>query len=423
MDTSTFSDFQQSYPDAELLPLSGSTCDCYRVRLYGKLHFLKRLKAELCTDPRYVSALHKEFETGYRLDHPHLVRYVSCGDDHLLTEYVDGETLKDFLVSHPDYFRSRKHADRFLSQLLAVVGYLHAHQVIHLDLKPENILITRIGHDVKLADLGFCYTDTYTDTMGRTDKYAAPEQLSGAPVDARTDIYAIGKILEALPCSHIYNKVITRCTAKDPSKRYQSAGELQEVLKPTKLYLKFAIVLAVLLVGLASLFYRVSPDTETAAVKHEKDTVVILQQEIVPASPAPSNASVEHKPKTKTSISELSDIQKKEIRRITLAIIRPIYQGKVDPFVRRVTQGDYDDSFPHITPISDSLTIICNEANQEVFAALRKKDLRSLYPDVPEEDVNTEFLNAIGYVEHYYSQKVQNHFYHKVKLPPNPFAE
>lgn len=177
MDMSEFSDVQLSFPDAELLPVGGSTCDCYRVKLYGKLHFMKRLKPEFRTDPRYVSALQKEFETGYRLDHPHLVHYVSKGDDYLLTEYVEGLTLGAFVADHPDYFKSRKNTNRFLTQLLDVVGYLHQHQVIHLDLKPSNILMTRIGHDVKLADLGYCYTDTYTDTMGRTDKYAAPEQI------------------------------------------------------------------------------------------------------------------------------------------------------------------------------------------------------------------------------------------------------
>lgn len=262
MDTSTFSDIQQTYPDAELLPVGGSTCDCYRVKLYGKFHFMKRLKPELRTDPRYVSALQKEFETGYRLDHPHLVRYVSKGEDYLLTEYVDGENLKDFIVNHPDYFKSRNNADRFLSQLLDVVGYLHQHQIVHLDLKPENILITRIGHEVKLTDLGFCYTDTYIDTMGRTDQYAAPEQLSGVQVDARTDIYAIGKIIQTLPYSHIYNKVVAYCIASDPSDRYQSVEELQSALKPSSHLAIIAIVaflvIAVLL-GLYFMFHKNEP--------------------------------------------------------------------------------------------------------------------------------------------------------------------
>lgn len=231
METSEFSDVQLSFPDAEQLPVGGSTCDCYRVKLYGKLHFMKRLKPELRTDPRYVAALQKEFEIGFRLDHPHLVRYVSKGDDYLLTEYVDGLTLGAFVAENPDYFRSVQNINRFLTQLLDVVGYLHQHQVIHLDLKPSNILITCIGQEVKLADLGFCYTDSYTDTMGRTDKYAAPEQLAGvSKVDITTDIYAIGKILETLPLPPIYNKVKNRCLKELPAERFQSTDEIKAYL-------------------------------------------------------------------------------------------------------------------------------------------------------------------------------------------------
>lgn len=252
MDSSSFSDKQLSFPDAELLPVSGSTCDCYRVRYYGKLHFLKQLKSELRTDPRYVSALHKEFETGFRLDHPHLVRYVEKGDDYLLTEYVDGETLKQFTESHPDFFKNRKNINQFLTQLLDVVGYLHQHQIVHLDLKPENILITRIGQNVKLTDLGFCYSDVFTDTMGRTDQYAAPEQLQGGMVDARTDIYAIGKILETLHLPYIYNKVVKRCTQFEPANRYLTTEEMLHALpRNSKLYRMVLAIMICMIVGIA----------------------------------------------------------------------------------------------------------------------------------------------------------------------------
>ena len=253
MESSEFSDIQQTFPDAELLPVGGSTCDCYRVKLYGKLHFMKRLKPELRTDPRYVSALQKEFETGYRLDHPHLVRYVSKGDDYLMTEYVDGLTLGAFIEEKPVYFKSVQNANHFLSQLLEVVGYLHQHQIVHLDLKPSNILITRIGHDVKLADLGYCYTDTYTDTMGRTDKYAAPEQIHGEQVDARTDIYAIGKLMESLPLPPIYNKVKNRCLKELPAERFQSTEETKDSLPSERrrwAWLVLVILGIMLIVGL-----------------------------------------------------------------------------------------------------------------------------------------------------------------------------
>ena len=225
--------------------------------------------------------MEKEFETGYSLDHPHLVHYVSKGTDYLLTEYVDGETLGQFAANHQDYFKSRKNTNHFLSQLLDVLNYLHAHQIVHLDLKPDNILITRIGQNIKLADLGYCYTDTYTDTMGRTDKYAAPEQLQGDPVDARTDIYAVGKILESLPCPHIYNKVISRCTEYDPEKRYQSAEEILYALPSPNSSLRLLYLLSAIVVGLiviSALWFRqptILQSVEEPAIP--RDTVVIEQ--------------------------------------------------------------------------------------------------------------------------------------------------
>lgn len=148
----------------------------------------------------------------------------------MLLEYVDGETLTQRLASQPDYFKNKKNTAKFVAQLLDVVGYLHAHQVVHLDLKPDNIMLTRIDNDVKLIDLGCCYTDTFADTMGRTNGYAAPEQLTGGQVDARADIYAIGKILSTLPSHHIYNKVATKCMSTDPRDRYQSVDELRQAL-------------------------------------------------------------------------------------------------------------------------------------------------------------------------------------------------
>ena len=447
MDTSSFSDIQQAYPDAELLPVSGTTCDCYRVRLYGKLHFMKRLKPELRTDPRYVSALQKEFETGYRLDHPHLVRYVSKGDDYLLTEYVDGETLAQFAASHPENFKSRKHADRIISQLLDVVGYLHSHQIVHLDLKPDNILITRIGHEVKLTDLGFCYTDTYTDTTGYTTKYAAPEQFSifNSQFSIQTDIYAIGKLLQTLPNSYKYNKVIAHCTVKNPSDRYQTVEDLQSALKPTNKWHRVIILAMAIGLGITLLLYLQRPTAENrqertlgldtaqtqrpAPVIHPADTPIYNinatpPQKTSTLSPSEQPSVIaDPKPSREAPLRELSVQEETEIRRITLAILRPIYQRRVEPFVNRITQGDYDDRFPDITPIRDSLSILSNEANQEVYAGLRKKDLRRMYPDVHEDDVNTTFLHAIGDAGHFYSQTVLHHFYPKTKLPPNPFGE
>ena len=61
MESSFFPGEPLTFPDAESLPIGGATCQCFKVRLYGKLHFLKQLKPELRSDPRYVAALQKEF--------------------------------------------------------------------------------------------------------------------------------------------------------------------------------------------------------------------------------------------------------------------------------------------------------------------------------------------------------------------------
>ena len=434
MESSEFSDIQQTFPDAELLPVGGSTCDCYRVKLYGKLHFMKRLKPEFRTDPRYVSALQKEFETGYRLDHPHLVRYVSKGDDYLMTEYVDGLTLGAFIEENPAYFKSVQNANRFLAQLLEVVGYLHQHQIVHLDLKPSNILITRIGHDVKLADLGYCYTDTYTDTMGRTDKYAAPEQMHGEQVDARTDIFAIDKLMESLPCHHIYNKVIARCTAPRPSDRYQTIEELQNALKPSshfKLIVMGLLLISMVLLG-GYLMTQNHEDSLDSKQDHDPIPVILPAQtseQIDTFHPKkanknapPTNSSIteEQLSNQKTTFRELTDFEKKEIRNITLSIVQPVYQQEIEPIIDRVIRGDYDSKQSYIT---DSLARAFVLANEKVFARLRQNSLKSKYPDAIEEDVNNESLYAIGDAMHYYEQRIFQYYHPGSKLPQNPFAK
>ena len=261
----------------------GATCDTFRVKIYGKLHFLKRLKSEYSGDIRYREALRKEFETGYQLEHPNLVRYISLDDDYILMEYVDGETLSTRLATQPDYFRNRKNTDKFLHQLLDVVGYLHSHQVLHLDLKPDNILLTRIGSDVKLIDLGCCYTDTFPDTTGRTVAFAAPEQLTGGVVDVRTDIYAIGRILECLPDHNIiYNKVIARCTAPDPTTRYQTISDLQDALSARRPH-TFWPVLMLLVVVLSMGYFIFTRQQQAAEVTGPQKEIIIEKPETINA--------------------------------------------------------------------------------------------------------------------------------------------
>lgn len=286
MDYSCFSDNQQSCL-AEPLPVSGFICEAYRVKIYGKLHFLKKLKKEHEDNILFREALRKEFEIGFRLEHPNIVRYVSFHDDEILMEYVDGEDLLAFLKNHPTYFEDAEHFDKFVGQLLSALQYLHDNQVLHLDLKPENIMLTRIGYDVKVVDLGCCYSDSFTDSAGYTAQYAAPEQVGGGKVDARTDIYAIGKILELLPHPPVYNKVIKRCLNKNPQDRYPSIADLKATLATKKIVRKnmmwvasiTIVVFSFLLLSFVFKFSSVpNPAIKNTSVQEEADTTKHLIQ-------------------------------------------------------------------------------------------------------------------------------------------------
>lgn len=286
MDYSCFSDNQQSCL-AEPLPVSGFICEAYRVKIYGKLHFLKKLKKEHEDNILFREALRKEFEIGFRLEHPNIVRYVSFHDDEILMEYVDGEDLLAFLKNHPTYFEDAEHFDKFVGQLLSALQYLHDNQVLHLDLKPENIMLTRIGCDVKVVDLGCCYSDTFVDSTGYTTQYAAPEQLAGRKVDVRTDIYAVGKILELLPHPPVYNKVIKRCLNKNPQDRYPSIADLKAALA-TKKIVRInmmwvasitVVVFSFLLLSFVFKFSSVpNPAIKNTSVQKEADTTKHLIQ-------------------------------------------------------------------------------------------------------------------------------------------------
>lgn len=396
MESSQFTDSQSRYETIEQMETQGATCDTFRVKLYGKLHFLKRLKAEHVGDIRYQEALRKEFETGYRLEHPNLVRYLSLDNNSILMEYVDGETLSQRLASHPDYFKNRKNTDKFVRQLLDVLGYLHSHQVLHLDLKPDNILLTHINDDVKLIDLGCCYTDTFTDTTGRTVSYAAPEQLAGNKTDVRTDIYALGKILELLPSHHIYNKVIARCTAEDPSDRYQSITEVARTIASSTrsrhiLYALIALLFVVAVVVFILLSQGKEPQQEqrvapvdTLSVKSVDTTSVTpvsvlpreedkQQKKVQTTSSIPEPVTPAPSPSKKTSIEQLrADISK---------AVLPKFNA---------TLGALSDS---VQPGTTAWT----EAGWALEASLENtlKDLILSHSDIPMEQVVKEYTSYL----------------------------
>ena len=419
MDSSQFSDSQPKYDAIEQMDTRGATCDTFRVKLYGKLHFLKRLKAEYAGDIRYQEALRKEFETGYRLEHPNLVRYLSLDHDGILMEYVDGETLSHRLATNPDYFKNRKHTDKFVRQLLDALGYLHSHQVLHLDLKPDNILLTRINDDVKLIDLGCCYTDSFPDTQGYTSEFGAPEQLSiiHCPLSIQTDIYAFGKVLDLLSSSYIYNKVIARCTAEYPEDRYQSVGEILHDINCKKPLSRYVATFIALVAVLAVCLVFITHHQEPSPIKQETPMDSVAPSEENHGDRSRDSVHQNHGPvpmiQPKDSISHSKTVPAEEPtpqhpEKDDRTRFMEDVERMMDKAYRSTIATFCDSVFPPPTPSTgkawaDASTEFHNQT-AKIADCLAKK-----YPSIPETTIRQESeMRFQSLVSHVFNQMREN---------------
>ena len=298
-DTSFFdSDRKKSVLPGNAAKIEGNsaTADLFCIKLYGRRLFLKRLKAGLADNPAYLAAFEKEFEIGFNLDHPNIVRYVSTGWDdgrpYITTQFVSGLTLSKFVNANPRFFTDKTRLRQFALQLLSAIGYMHSRQVLHLDLKPDNIMVTDVGHDAKIIDLGFSYSDLYQyDTAGHTSAYAAPEQLDGGKKGPATDLYSFAKVCvyaytggrDAGKMPRKWRKIICRCTEHDIGKRPKSAEEVARMLAPGHVK-TFVTVAAAIVVVAATVAIAIRTDIrkQSSVSPVRTDTVYLSSADRLP---------------------------------------------------------------------------------------------------------------------------------------------
>jgi serine/threonine protein kinase len=160
---------------------------------------IKYLRPEASSQHDIEPRLYSEAETLALLNHPHIARlfgFVRRDDQlYLVMEFVEGESLQAILKRKGRLEPSVALA--FFHEILSAVGFAHRLGVIHGDLKPSNIMVTKLGI-VKVLDFAIApiLNDAESGRPRATSvRYMSPEQSTGEPVDARSDVYSLGILL------------------------------------------------------------------------------------------------------------------------------------------------------------------------------------------------------------------------------------
>ncbi len=202
----------------------------------GRRVALKKLHHHHSGDPEARQRFFAEARLVNRIGHPNIVEvfdFVSRGRDHyFVMELIDGRSLGSVIADEAPIGPERLVA--IARQLCDVLCAIHARDVVHRDLKPDNVLLVR--HDdnddvVKLLDFGVAKLHAPIDDLEPahtavgivlgTPGYLPPEAIVGSPVDARSDIYALGVILYQLAAGRMpfvgaWGQVVVRQATETP---------------------------------------------------------------------------------------------------------------------------------------------------------------------------------------------------------------
>jgi serine/threonine protein kinase len=259
----------------------GSYFEVYKIRIGLKWYIRKGLIETYRASDWYIGLLHKEFEIGQRLSHPHIARYIYLGKDNnnwfIWIEYIKGLTLHETLQNPNKSFSTIKKIMRPLNkQLGSALDYIHKQGIYHGDLNPNNIIYNQKENKFYLIDFGHAHYDSFIRINGGTCNYTAPEVFDEQlDISAATDIYALGKII-TLICekykSKKYMRLAEQCCFSNHQRRLQSIGAVQNRIRwINNKHLIYTICL--LLTLLCCYFINLSTNDQFA-LEHKQQTSI-----------------------------------------------------------------------------------------------------------------------------------------------------
>ena len=169
---------------------------------------VKTLHPHLSRDPKIKARFEREVGTVAELQHPNTIQVYDFGANaegilYIAMEFLQGRSLADLLEKEGALAPDR--VTRIMQQVCGSLEEAHGRGIVHRDLKPDNVvLVERAGQKdfVKVLDFGIAKRSNEADTAEQkltqqgmvlgTPPYMSPEQFSGRPIDARSDIYSLG---------------------------------------------------------------------------------------------------------------------------------------------------------------------------------------------------------------------------------------
>ncbi len=248
---------------------AGGMSDVYKAKdhILGRFVAIKVLRNEFSEDRSFVAKFRTEAQSAAGLEHPNIVNIYDVGSEdglyYIVMEYVEGITLKTYIEKKGQL--SFKESVSIAIQVARGIEAAHNKQITHRDIKPQNIIISTEGK-VKVTDFGIARAASSntisSDVMGSVH-YSSPEQARNGFVDGRSDIYSLGIVMYEMvtgrvpfdgdttvavaiqhlqeemtpPSNYAPNlpismeKIILKCTQKNPDRRYQTIEELLNDLR------------------------------------------------------------------------------------------------------------------------------------------------------------------------------------------------